>query len=185
MNIPALKKETACCFSGYRPHKFPFEFTKNNEDYTRLESDILNAVLKSYQEGYRDFLCGGAMGFDLLCGEITLLLKLRFPEIRLACILPFEGQAESFPKSWKDRYHAVLSACDCIDYIAEEYTPRCYFARNERMVDCSSRVITYFDGKSGGTARTIAYAQRSKLEIINLSQTNSLPEQLTFFTGRK
>lgn len=183
--LSKLLKEQTCCFSGYRPYKFRFEFEKGNPEYAQMESNIVNAILQSYNEGYRNFLCGGAMGFDLLCGEIALTVKEKFPDMRLICILPFEKQAKNFPKKWSDRYHAVLGKCDIIDYISPEYVAGCYYARNEKMVDLSSRIICFFDGRGGGTARTIAYAQLNKLEIINTCGGTQIPENITFFTGRK
>ena len=183
MSTPSFDRATTCCFSGYRPHKYPFPFASGNAEYNQLESDIMNAILISYREGYRTFLCGGAMGFDLLCGEIVLLAKQQLPDIRLVCVLPFEGQAGSFPYDWAARYRKVLDASDAITYVSTQYTARCYLKRNEAMIDASARVITYFDGKGGGTARTISYAQRQKLDIVNLCKTDPTPEQVTFFTG--
>ena len=58
-----------------------------------------------------------------------------------------------------------------------------YYDRNKKMVDSSARVITYFDGKMGGTARTIAYAQKNKLDILNLCAEAPMPDQVTFFVG--
>ncbi len=183
MLTQSSERSTTCCFSGYRPHKFPFAFSSGNKGYTQLESDITNAILQSYKEGYRTFLCGGAMGFDLLCGEIVLLVKQKLPDIKLVCVLPFLEQANAFPHDWGLRYRTVLGKSDNIIYASEKYSPRCFFARNQKMVDASSRLITYFDGKSGGTARTLSYAQRQKLDIVNLCQTSPVSEQITFFIG--
>lgn len=183
MALPELDRNTTCCFSGYRPHKFPFDFESGKPAYNKLESDVLNAILESYKKGYRTFLCGGAMGFDLLCGEIVLMVRKQFKDIKLICMLPFEGQAENFPQNWYERYHEVLKQCDHIDYISPDFIPGCYYDRNEKMVNSSSRVITYFDGKMGGTARTIAYAQKNKLDILNICEEAPMPEQITFFTG--
>ncbi len=183
VSLPSFDRKSTCCFSGYRPHKFPFPFHKHNPAFRELESDLLNAVLQSYNEGYRTFLCGGAMGFDLLAAEIVLLIKKNQPDIRLFCILPFEGQAKDFPLSWSQRYHKVLEQCDFIEYVQPHYTKGCYTTRNEKMVDSSSRVITFYDGQRGGTARTLSYAQTQKLDVINLCQTSALPEQVQFYLG--
>ena len=40
--------------------------------------------------------------------------------------------------------------------------------RNRYMVDASRILIAAFDGRPGGTARTLGYAARRKLEIIQL-----------------
>ena len=38
--------------------------------------------------------------------------------------------------------------------------------RNQYMVDSSSLLLACFDGKTGGTMKTILYAQRSGLKTV-------------------
>ena len=44
-------------------------------------------------------------------------------------------------------------------------------------------MITYFDGRGGGTARVVASAQSGKLKITNLYENQPLPENITYFVG--
>lgn len=181
-----LDRFRTCCFSGYRPHKFSFPLKRNNADFIKLENDITNAILEAYENGYRNFLCGGAMGFDLVCGETIVLLKEKFPDIKLIMVLPFVNQAKRFPIDWKQRYDFVLSAADEVDYYHEKYVKNCFIARNARMVAYSSMMITYYNGKPGGTANTIAMAQRDRLAIVNLhTVTKKRYEKLNYFIGYK
>lgn len=185
MPIPDVVREKTCCFSGYRPHKFRFKLEKDNSEYIQLENDITNAILDCYREGCDTFLCGGAMGFDLICGELVILLKKRYPGLRLVCVIPCGDQAHSFTSSWRERYNNVLKSCDFVYLISEKYVRGCYRIRNTEMIENSSRVITYFDGLAGGTAGTLAMAQKAKLQIINTCNTeNEISEDLTFYTGR-
>jgi hypothetical protein len=46
------------------------------------------------------------------------------------------------------------------------------------MVDNTEAVITFFDGKSGGTAVTLKYAQSKDKEIINIANTDSVEDLL-------
>ncbi len=181
MKFLDMCKQNTCCFSGYRPYKFKFNFEKGNRDFICLENNILNALLESYNDGYRYFLCGGAMGFDILCGEIVLTLKKHFSDLHLICVLPFKEQAKSYPLAWAERYNALLEKCDFIDYISREYFRGSYYARNEKMVDMSSRIICFFDGQGGGTAQTIAYAKLKELEIINTCVETPVLKNTTIF----
>lgn len=186
MNVMRTNPATTCCFSGYRPHKFDFDFYGNDPRFAKLESDLTNAILKSIDEGYDTFLCGGAMGFDLLGGEIVLLLKNKFPNIKLISFIAFDGQEKSFPGEWKERYHNVLNGSDSVRKVCKKYTRGCYHLRNYEMIYSSSRVITYFDGRSGGTANTIAIAQREKLNILNICPENfenNIP--ITYYIGHR
>ena len=186
MSIENTFKEKTCCFSGYRPHKFSFELKKKEPQYIELENNIINAIITSIDQGYDTFLCGGAMGFDLLCGEMVLLLKERFPHIKLICVIPYKGQSKVFPTEWKVRYDYVIEHCDRICNIAEEYTRGCFHLRNFEMIHSSSRLITYFSGRPGGTANTIAIAQRENMDIINTvpDKRPSHDPTITYYVGR-
>ena len=181
MSQLVLDAKTTCCFAGYRPHKYGFKLCDDNPEFNELQENIISAVEKSYEDGYRTFLCGGAMGFDLLCAEHVLKLKQNHPDIKLICMLPFEGQAKRFSKLWLEKYNAVLKECDNIEYITPTYIHGCYFTRTEKMITASTRLITYFDGKAGGTDRCIACAQFNHLDIINLSKGTPIPDQYNYF----
>lgn len=183
MSIPNIDPAVTCCFSGYRPHKFDFSFNKSSEQFIRLESDIMEAILKSIADGYNTFLCGGAMGFDLLCGEIVLLIKSSFPDIRLISVIPFAGQEKSFSSEWKACYKNVTENSDLIHIVCSEYSKNSFFKRNCEMVSSSSRIITYFDGCPGGTANTMALAQRENLDILNIYKLSGDDDNLTYYTG--
>ena len=181
-----LNRFTTCCFSGYRPHKFSFPLKRNNENFIELENNITNAILDAYEKGYRNFLCGGAMGFDLVCGETVVLLKEKFPDIKLVMVLPYKNQPKRFPPDWRQRYDFVLSSADHIYYFTEKYKKTAFIARNAKMVAHSSMIITYYNGKPGGTENTIAIAQRDRLTIINLHNGSKKPyEKLSYYIGRR
>lgn len=181
-----LDRSKTCCFSGYRPHKFSFDLTRDNENFIKLENNITNAILDAYEKGYRNFLCGGAMGFDLLCGETVALLKEKFPDIRLVSVLPFKAQAKAFPTEWKDKHEFVLAKSDEAYYLSEAYVKGCFLARNTKMIDSSSMIIVYFNGRTGGTANTVAMAQREQLEIVNLyERPKKRYDNISYFVGYK
>lgn len=162
--------ETACCFTGYRPKKFEFELRKNNPQYIQFENRLLSAIFSMPQKGCYTFYSGAAMGFDLIAAELVLLLKksLKNKTVKLICVVPFENQARNWPYEWKQRYKKVLNQADNVVLISKNYFLGCYQSRNRYMVDHSNYIITYFDGKNGGTKNTLEYARKNQLEIINL-----------------
>ena len=165
-------KFKSCCFTGYRPQKFPFELKENNREYVRFENKLYNAVFAMPDEAEcYTFYCGLAMGFDIIAAECVLLLRDVYPKakISLICVVPFLDQAKAFPKDWKKRYDEILEKADRVILISDNYFSGCYRKRNEFLVDKSDFVITWFDGKSGGTKNTLAYAKNSGKKIINLN----------------
>ena len=68
----------------------------------------------------------------------------------------------------RERYAYDLHQCDYQTLVQEAYTPGCMMRRNRYMVDASRILIAAFDGRPGGTARTLEYAARRRLEIIQI-----------------
>ena len=164
--------DSSYCFTGYRPEKFPFELKLGSADFISLENKIYDAVFTAVREGAQTFYCGMAMGFDILAGEIVALLKNTYKDakIELVAVIPFEKQSDTFDKEWKKRYDKLLKKCDKHVFVSREYHKGCFAARNKYMVDNSDFVITWFDGQKGGTAGTLAYAQKNNKRIINLAE---------------
>lgn len=159
----------SCCFTGYRPEKFPFELKANNPDYIKFDNKLIDAVFSLPREGCTTFYCGMAMGFDIIAAETVLAVKNAFSEpLKLICVLPFENQSYNFPADWKIRFNSVLQKCDEKIILAEKYFTGCYQERNTYMVDNSDYVITWFDGQSGGTKNTIRYAKKIGRQIFNI-----------------
>ncbi len=183
MEMPTFIKEKTCFFSGHRPYKFAFEPEKENEFLTELKEKIAKTIRELFEGGYDTFICGGIYGFDVMCGEAVIELKKEFPHIRLVCMLPFENHHTEYPNEWQTRFLKILDACDFIDYISPVKVTGCYYDRNQKMIEESSHMVTYFDGRGGGTARVVASAQSGKLKITNLYENQPLPENITFFVG--
>lgn len=165
---PYLNKNTTCCFSGYRPEKLPWGYHEDDPRCVRLRErleDVASAVCAS---GISRFICGMALGSDMLFAEAVLLLKEEHPEVELEAALPCEDQAAKWSEAQRSRYFKLLSQCDVETYISRRYTPDCMMRRNMYMVDESSVLITVYDGRFGGTMQTVGYAETNGIEIIQL-----------------
>lgn len=160
-----------CCFTGYRPSKFPFSLNYGDPDFGKFENALSEQVLKLAEEGCGTFYCGMAMGFDIIAAETVISVKNGFSEpLKLVCVLPFKNQGEEFSGDWKKRFYRVLDAADSVEILADNYYPGCYSKRNRFMVDSSDYVITWYDGKSGGTKNTIDYAIKRGRKVFNVNE---------------
>ena len=157
--------EATACFSGYRAEKLPFSVRDENQEYDKFLWSLSSVIRKSAEKGYRIFYTGGCTGFDILAGEMLLGMKEEFPEIQLIAVLPFEEQANTWGEFWREKYFTLLEHCDDVITLQPRYTPGCYQRRNRYMVDRSSLLICYYDGKTGGTQSTVAYAEKLGLEV--------------------
>ena len=136
-----------CAFTGHRE-------VEDNFDELRL-----GEVISSYiEEGYSTFLCGMAVGFDMIAAEIVLKLKKYFPEIKLIACIPCEGQTKYFKSDEKRRYESILKNCDEVKVLSDHYYNGCMQARDRYMVENSSLIIAYKRVNQGGTYYTLNYA---------------------------
>ena len=163
--------EKYCCFTGYRPGKFPFELNKKDPRFNAFENRLIETVFSLPDEECYTFYTGMAMGFDIIAAETVLLLKksdFGF-NIRLICVLPFANQADGFPEPWRSRYFEIIKHADEVITLSDRYFSGCYFRRNRFMIDNSDYVVTWFDGRRGGTENTLKYAEKKGRHIINLN----------------
>ena len=167
-----MENNASCCFTGYRPEKFPFELNKNCLEYERFENALFEQVLSLAENGCNRFYCGMAMGFDIISAETVLAVKNAFPKpLELVCVLPFKNQSYNFSKDWKERFNSVLEKADEVIILNEKYISGCYQQRNIYMVDNSDYVITWYDGQKGGTENTIRYALKKERQVFNIHET--------------
>jgi len=135
----------------------------------RLKRLLEQAVTFAYeQRGMRHFLCGMAWGSDLYFAEAVLRLRRRYPDVTLEAVIPCPSQPGGWPPDQQQRYRELVSLCDYETLIQNHYDPGCMLRRNRYMVDHSSLLIAVHDGLPGGTRRTIEYALKNRLEIIDI-----------------
>ena len=89
-------REIFCCFTGYRPSKFPFPLNKKISEFESLQNKLIDIIFSLPKDACVTFYSGMAMGFDIIAAESVLLLKRAGRNVRLVCVLPFEGQGDGF-----------------------------------------------------------------------------------------
>lgn len=109
-----------------------------------------------------------ARGVDIWAAEIVLKYRDAGAPIKMICASPFEGFETSWKAEWQNRYKAIMKKADLRRFICEKYSKACFQIRNEWMVNHSSRVIAVYNGEAGGTRNTIVYANKNKVEVLNV-----------------
>ncbi len=64
-----------CCFTGHRPQSLPWKFNEKDERCLKMKEQLWNEIIKAIKNGYKTFISGMALGFDMICAEIVLELK--------------------------------------------------------------------------------------------------------------
>lgn len=169
-----ITRENTCCFTGHRPDKLPWGTNQGDDRCVQLKYQIADGVRAAYDRGYRHFVCGMARGCDLYFAQEVLELRKQFDDVTLEAARPYEKQAVAWPYEEQETYHAILEQCDFESLIQQNYDRGALMRRNRFMVDKSSLLIAAYDGNpQGGTASTVLYAMRQKLEIEIINIINN------------
>lgn len=155
-------KERTVCFTGHR--KIP------PEQLDVIARRLRNTLLELIENGYRYFGAGGALGFDTLAAQTVLELKAQYEDVKLILVLPCLSQTRGWSARDVEIYNDIKSKADKVVYTSQEYTKGCMHKRNRHLVDNSSVCICYLTESTGGTAYTVAYAQKNLLQVINLAK---------------
>lgn len=145
-----------CCFTGHR-------ILSDNEK--TVYETVKNEILRLVEDGFDEFRCGGAIGFDALCADAVIEVRKQHPEIRLIIYVPCLEQDKFFNSKQKERYRAQIYAADKILCMSKEYYDGCMLDRNKAMVRGSDLCIAYLRQNRGGTAFTVNYAKRENCPV--------------------
>jgi len=159
------QKENSCCFTGHRPMKLPWGSNESDPRCLELKGELAAKLEAAYELGYRTFICGMAIGCDMYFAEAVLALRDTYPNVRLEAAIPCGVQPDKWSRKDRLRYNGLIDAADKVTVLQTHYTPDCMMKRNEYMVDNSSMLIACYDGRPGGTMKTILYAQRAGLDV--------------------
>lgn len=155
-------------FTGYRPEKMPFPDEKHPLCLA-LKKRIRAEIEKCINDGADCFFTGMARGTDMWCAEIVIELMKTHENLKLTAIMPCRTQTSGWNSEDKLRYENILARCQGKIYVSDSYTKSCMMKRNRALVDCCDVLIAVFDGKKGGTANTVSYAQSKSRKIITIS----------------
>ena len=159
----AVKRQYRCAFTGHRPEK-----VIGSEG--RIIVELRKEILKAIDEGYNVFLTGMSRGVDLWAADIVIELRRYNKELKLMCVIPFEGMEDRWTVDWKKYYNLVRKQADWVHVLSDRYSPDVYQKRNQWLVNHSTRLIAVFNGDPSGTGNTIQYAheQGIPVEIIEV-----------------
>ncbi len=140
--------------------------------YRNEQEELLGQTIEELcQAGFNTFLCGMAVGFDLSAAEAVLRIREQHPEymIHLIAVIPYRGQERQFSSESRARHSRIRTSADSVVEIFPSYCKECYMMRNNFLVENSSVVVAWYDGKPrSGTHHTISRAKSLRRRIINL-----------------
>ena len=151
----------SCCFTGHR-HIPPDELAP-------LTAALDAALADAYAAGCRCFYAGGALGFDNLAAERTLLLRKTYTDVKLYLLLPCRDQTNGWSMEEATRLYDLRARSDGYRYVNESYSGTAMYERNMELVTSGELCIAYLRRYASGTGQTFRAAERAGLTLINLA----------------
>ncbi len=165
-----MDRNQICCFTGHRPHRLPWGEDESDERCIRFKQTVYLQLERLCEQGCKHFVCGMALGADIILGELVVQLKKYYSDILLEAALPYSGQARQWSAVQKERHQRLLQQCDLETVIQESYSRGCALRRDDYMVERAGKLIAIYDGTpKGGTYHTLLYAIRQGLEIYQFN----------------
>ena len=152
--------EKVCCFSGHR------DVSPESEEIVFI--NVMNAIEKLYNEGFRVFRAGGAVGFDRIAADAVLALRQKHSDVQLHIYIPCLDQNKYFSESENEHYLAQARAADTVMCLYKTYQKGCMHERNKALVNGADALVCYLRKNTGGTAYTVNYAISNNLRVIRL-----------------
>lgn len=151
---------SVCSFTGHRIIK--------PEHQKELSLMLDRAINYLYSEGCREFLSGGAVGFDTLAARCVIRFKMYHPDVRLKLILPCKNQDEKWSERQRSAYEHLLSSADEIEVVSDEYTDGCMRERNFLLANRADVLVAYVGHNRSGSAQTARMADSMGKTVYNL-----------------
>ena len=153
-------KEFTCCFSGHRDISYT--------EIPYIKRTIRREIEELIENGVIYFGVGGARGFDTIVSKEIIKMKKKYSQIKLIIVLPCGDHNIKWKLKDKIQYFFIKKKADKIKVLSPKYYNRCMLVRNEHLVNNSSYLICYIRKSTGGTAYTLKYAEKKKLNIIKI-----------------
>lgn len=133
-----------------------------------MRQQVRGKIRLLFSLGFRKFVSGMALGFDMLAAEEVIKLKEELKGVKLVAVVPYRGQSGRWAPYQRERYQRILNEVDEEIVLSEGYYNGCLLKRNDYMLAHASGIIAYYDGKpKGGTFYTCRKARLKGLDIIN------------------
>ncbi|TCT15654.1 putative phage-like protein YoqJ [Natranaerovirga pectinivora] len=161
------KREKALCFVGDESAIL----YKDDLQVKTIEALLLKEIDQAIEKGIETFYFGACYGFSHICANAVLVHKMVFNNLRniqLIAVVPYEEQAKDLSEKNRKVYYNTLAHCDKVITLNTKYKQGCYEKRTRYMIDHSSQMICYYEGYKGSGEYPLRYAEKNKLQIVNL-----------------
>ena len=169
-----------CTIKGLRPPKLG-GYEKDNPNSLKVKKLLTIQIIKHIEEyAVSRFICGGALGVDLIALNILYnLKKTSYPNLHIILALPHAGftdrcwyKANTEETKMDEEHSDEVIHVDTIEgYISNKdaaatgiHLTEKLIKTNQYRVDNSAYLLAVWDGSNGGTGGCIDYFKSKKAE---------------------
>lgn len=139
------------------------------DNYVSLENKLYDLVVDLLRnKEYVEFLIGRNGDFDQLAASVVKKAKRNYRDDNSALVLVLPGETAEYKKDEKllSEFYDDIEIC----YESSRAYPKAAITvRNRHMTDRSDLVVFYVTDRSGGSYKTLKYAEETGRQIINLA----------------
>lgn len=161
--------------TGLRRQKLYWKSSDYSLNEKKLMDIFMEILIPLIEQGYNVFLSGMATGSDLIFAKTILELKKQYDHLILEAIIPFKSQESSYNISDKNDYSYILSSCNIVRVLQNNYSKDCFFKRNKYLINSSNILISVTNDTKlfkSGTTQTIGLAKKKDILVINIDPYN-------------
>lgn len=164
-----IAKEKTVAFIGHRT-LISSNLLSGRNFHDVIKAELSYLIRDLYDDGYKTFLSGMSLGFDMISAEVVIEFKKHHPDVKLYAVIPFQGQELHYPKKDIARYTYIYERCDRQIYVSEFYTSSTdYLKRNDYLIANSSLLVCYCDMMYECVNTSfVKKAYEAGLEVVNL-----------------
>lgn len=134
----------------------------------KLYNEIENLVAEF---GVDTFICGGALGFDMISAMEVLRLKKKYPWVILKIYVPCYNHDSRWNINDREQWREISAEADEVVYItSDDYDSECMKRRNLAMVKDAYYCLAYCTKNQSGTGMTLRFALQNSCDIRNLAE---------------
>ena len=137
-------------------------FIGNRDCFNIDKSLIERAIIQAVSEGITTFLNGGQGYFDKTCALVLQKIKKQYSGIKSILVIPYRD----FHIFNKDIFDEIIYPFERIESLLNYKTA--IPMRNRVLVESSGLAICYVKRVGGGSWKTLEYAKKHNLRIIDL-----------------
>ncbi len=163
-----MRRENSCCFTGHR--------RIHDDQKPRIDMLLDEVICSLAEKGVRYYICGGALGFDMMAEQAVIRAIEKGADIKLILALPCVNQTERWKTDTPEgmeairEYQKIKGYASSIRFVSERETYNCMKKRNQYMVDHAGCLIAYcaLNQRRSGSVQTFRMAQKAEIAIVNL-----------------